>query len=189
MSAVTLWPTRPIATLVSEYWTSEAAWPLPYSHTLVAKSFNNLLRLQIEFKYKKPYGGDAKYNVFIDRKCGDVWSNVIHDIVGFENKEDKWKVSYKEYDLPVDVPLFSLDESPYEVDFRVVAQIEGPGHLPTGSGEGSLGSWGPAYGREYKATLVRPDFHVAEARVAELRTAMQEAVQHYRKSRKQHEPA
>jgi hypothetical protein len=189
MSTVLQWPTRPIVTLVSEFATSEAAWPLPYSSTLGAKSFSNLLRLQIEFKYKKPYGGDAKYNIFIDRKVGPTWYNVIHDVVGFENKQDTWKTSYKDYDLPVDIPLFSLDDTPYEFEFRVVAQIEGPGHMDTGSGQGSLGSWGTAYGREYKATLVRPDFHVAEARVVQLQTALQDAVEHYRKTRKQHEPA
>jgi hypothetical protein len=109
---------------------------------------------------------------------------VVTDEMGFypEPTDRAWHVATKGYDLSVSLPLFSSVDK--VLRFRITSQVEGPGHMDTGSGSGSSGSWSSPETREYVATFKRPELHMVEARVKYLQGALQDALQHYQTARK-----
>jgi hypothetical protein len=174
------WPVRPIVTLVSEFASWETQWHGEDAHTF-AGGIQNVLKLLVEFKYQKPYGGSARYRVAIDRRDDSAWTNTITDVVSFypDPTDTAWHTETKEYELSITVPLFLRASK--ALDFRITSQIEGPGHMDTGSGSGSPGFWSPAETHEYVATFEKPQLHLVAARVKDLHLSLDEALQHCKK--------
>ncbi len=176
------WGDHPIATLVSEFWSWETQWHNDNEKTFKG-GIQNILRLPMEFTYKKPYGASARYRVLIDRLIGSSWANVITDEVGFypDPTDTSWHTEHKWYELSI--PAWALfwwrDRV---VHFRITTQIEGPGHLPTG-GEGSLGFWSDPESREFTATFEAPSLKIVEAYIPNLERYLRESLDYYRKRR------
>ncbi len=172
------WGVRPIVTLESTYWEYETQWHNDNAQTFKS-GIHNILKLQVEFKYKKPYGGSARYRVEIDRLVGSNWYNVITDEVGFypDPTDTSWHTEYKEYELSI--PAWIWHRIDRVVHFRITTQIEGPGHLPTG-GEGSLGFWSDPESREFTATLEAPTLEIVGSYVMTMEEFLRETMDYYR---------
>jgi hypothetical protein len=175
------WGVRPIVTLVSEFYTWETQCHGTNTQTFKG-AIQNILKLQVEFKYKRPYGGTAQYKVRIDRKIGDDWYPAITDQVCyciFDPRDYNWHSEYKEYELSIAFPLFVIKD--LKLDFRIITQIEGPGYLPTGSGPGIYGFWSDAVISEFTATFEKPSFELVEAQVRIMEESLRESLLEYKK--------
>ncbi len=171
------WGTRPIVTLISEYWTWETQWHNHDTQTF-SGGFDNVLKIQIECKYKKPYGGSARYRVYIDKQSGNDWVNVITDEFGYyiDPQDNQWHSEFREYQLRQAGYIFT-DKT---LCFRITTQIEGPGHLPTGDGPGSLGNWSDPESHVFTATFTKVHLDVAEVQLKYVERYLQELSQHYK---------
>lgn len=171
------WGARPIVTLISEFATWDTQW-----HNHDAQTFsggiNNALKIQLECKYKKPYGGSACYRVNIDKQSGSDWVNIIMDEFGYypDPPDNQWHSEFREYQL--------RQPGSYITDkilcFRITTQIEGPGHLPTGSGPGSYGFWGDAESHVFTATFTKVSLDVAEAHIKYIEKYIKDLSHRYR---------
>jgi len=169
------WATRPLVTLESTFWTCNTEWHGGTSETFKG-GITNILTLQVECKYKKPYGGSARYRVVIDRKLGDNWVNVIVDEFGYypPASDDNWHSELREYQI---TQLGNLAKD-VTLEFRITTQIEGPGHMDTGSG-GSLGYWSDPESRTFTATFQQTALHIVEDHFATLERYLRDAREHY----------
>lgn len=179
--AIGEWGVRPIVTLVSEFASWETQWHGGDAETFQG-GMQNILKLQVEFKYKKPYGGSARYRVLIDRLSGTTWANAITDEVGFypQASDNTWHASSKVYDIAM-APSPMFPRTDRLLRFRITTQIEGPGHLPTGSGPGSLGSWSDPESREFTATFTKPTIQIVEGYIVDLERMLHEELARFKK--------
>jgi len=173
------WGDRPIVTLVSEFASWETQWHGRTSQTFPGGT-RNILKLLVEFKYKKPYGKSACYRVVIDRQYGTDWINAITDEIGFTDPNDnQWHTEYKEYQLFGNAsPLYMVIDRLER--FRITTQIEGPGCIGTGSTSGSFGFWSSPESKEFAATYKKPTLQAVEAHAISLQDALREGFQNYK---------
>jgi hypothetical protein len=150
MATIHNWPVRPIVTLVSEFCSWDTQWGSPDTSTFQG-NVDNVLKLQVACKYKKPYGGSAQYHVYIDKLIGNNWVNVIRDEFGYypNPTDNTWHTELREYQLTQSGSMVA----DVILNFRITTQIEGAGHLPTGSGPGSLGNYSDPISHDFKATF------------------------------------
>jgi len=138
------WPIRPLVTLNNEFTYADVQWhDSPNEETFIPTIFNSIL-VQVEMRYKKPYGGSARYKILIDQLMDFGWENVYTDLVSFypEPSDNQWYPDYRDYELS----KFTFGGE--KLKFRVTVSIEEGGNLPTG-GSGSLGHWSIPESREF----------------------------------------
>jgi hypothetical protein len=183
MPTVCQWPTRPIATLVSEMFSYEVQWHGPDNATQPG-GVQNELRFQVEFKYKRPYGSSACYRVCIDRPSGTGFVNIITDLVShnIEAGDNDWHSQYKEYAIAMPAGLLIFGDR--VLSFRISAQIEGPGYYSDDS-SGSLGRFSAAESRDFNATFTRPTLSEVEKHIEYLEQYLRDVRQEYRKRAKE----
>lgn len=176
------WGVRPIVTLVSEYWESDVQWHAQPNEESFQADFGNYLRIQAEFKYKKPYGGDARYWFMIEKPVGQNW-RIIHaeEIVFWvEPRDDDWHTEYREFDMYWAFPsLLMYLRRDWPFNFRITVQIQGPGNLPTGGG-GSSGYWSDPESRDFTAIFKSPQPRRMKARLKEMERYFIDSLAYYR---------
>lgn len=61
------------------------------------------MKLQVKFKYKKPYGASARYKIQLDKLIRSNWTNIITDEVGYYpvSTDNSWHTKIKEYELSI----------------------------------------------------------------------------------------
>lgn len=144
------WPTRPLVTLEQELVWGEVKWGAgPTAHSFTPNFMNSVV-VQVQFRWKNPYGGHANYKVVIDQASGSVWSNVITDTAQFltDRPDDIWHYGLQDYQLHTKPGVTQLR-------FRVGVSIEVGGAGSFEEDEGSAGSWLPLQYREYTASFPR----------------------------------
>jgi hypothetical protein len=142
------WRPRPVVTLEQEGIWGQVIWHAGAQSRSFSGRPINVLTLQVQFKYKNPYGGHADYHVFIDRLSGSAWSSELMDTVSYltDGPDDVWHTQTKDYSLQKH-GLGSLD-------FRVGVSVQVGGSLPTNGG--GTGSWLPLAYRQFTARFGRP---------------------------------
>jgi len=160
------------------------AWHDQSNQETFRGAIDNVLKLQVEFKYKKPYGGSAKYLIEIDAyvPSNNSWRTVIRDEVAFypEASDDTWHTEYKDYDLHLSRgPLFRFFD--LTAKYKLTARIEGTGHYDSGSGTGSLGKYGEPESREFTVILEAPEIFALEAHLANIELLDRDSLVEYRR--------
>jgi len=173
MAAVThQWGVRPIVTLVSEYWESDVQWHAQPDQETFDGGIHNILKIQVEFKYKKPYGGSARYIVAFDELVGSHWVyNRLYDQVGFyrDPRDNAWHTRHREYDLyksGLFMPWRTQTQT-LTLHFRLTVWIQEPGHMDTGS-SGSSGNYSEPESREFTAIFKAPGIQLLTAHISSL---------------------
>ena len=123
MAKIHEWSIKPIVTLESYFAETNVIWPQdPHQNTFDGQ-IDNILKIQVAFKYKKPYGGIARYMVHIEEKTGDnEWQTVIHDVVGFypDPTDTNEYTETKDYELYKSGSMFWVSQTlQFRIDVRI----------------------------------------------------------------------
>ena len=123
MAKIHEWPIKPIVTLGSYFAETEVIWPQDPHQKTFEGHIDNVLKIQVAFKYKKPYGGIARYMVNIEEKAGgNEWQTVINDVVGFypDPPDTNEYTETKDYELYKSGSMFWVSQ---ELQFRLNVRI------------------------------------------------------------------
>jgi hypothetical protein len=176
MATILIWPHLPIVTLISEFCSWDTQWDSLNSAQFTG-GIDNILKFQVACKYQKPYGGSARYHVYIDTLIGNSWFNVIRDEFGYypDPTDTQWHTEFREYQLR-QPGSFYADRV---LSFRITTQIEGAGYLPTGNQPGSLGNFSNPESHDFKATFTKVKLVTVKEHFDLIAKHLNEVLDHY----------